>query len=417
MFGGKAADGTYLSDMWILRAYNDVIQQSGAHWSGFGNGKLTTGTNASGAGVTVQYMTKCATAIAAPPSGPGSSTSGTPGSPTTTGGGGGGSPNPTDTQGHTNNPVTNLYDTSTTHKALAAVSVALVLPAIVLYRLSLPPVSPIGSNQDHKIGYFYLGGVTAVAAFALGIVGLATAFTSLKYTASALALAKRASDSPPNLPTAHSRAGLALFVVLYGIVPALILFVVFFNRHDEASSRGGRVRKTSNEVAEKQGLYHNRGASPVSQPATEPSDPTATPASPRVRSWGSISLGRFSLGHGRHSSESAVERASSPSARSFEVTNRPARARHTSANSLAAISDPRPTHMPRNLSSMSWFERRRSVGAVVSLICLDSRRVLDLSFFSCRLNLTMPSPSSITAHNAHQPRALPSSRCRAPGDL
>ena len=53
VFGGRDENNNYLSELWILRAYNGVIQSSGEHWSGYGDGKLTTGTNATGAGVTI----------------------------------------------------------------------------------------------------------------------------------------------------------------------------------------------------------------------------------------------------------------------------------------------------------------------------------------------------------------------------
>lgn len=346
--------------MWILRAYNGIVSQSGQHWDGFGDGKLTTGTNATGAGVTVQYMTRCAVALASSPtSSTGSGSTGSTQSPTSTGG----QPGPSQTQGSPAPTVTNLYDTSTTHKVLAPVSVALVFPALVLYRLALPSISSAG--QARPIAFFYLFGLVALAAEALGIAGLATAFTSLTYTASAIV--KR--STPQSLTTAHGRAGLALFIGMYGIVPLLIIAVLFKNRSDNDESNGhGRVRRTSNDIAEKLGLYHHRGASPVSPPPDKADPPASKPQSgTRVRSWGSATLSRFSLGHGRRSSESVVDQESSPSTHSFEVTNRPGRPRRASANSLAAISDPRPSLSPHNLSDMSWLARRRSPGAMVSI--------------------------------------------------
>ncbi|KIP07035.1 hypothetical protein PHLGIDRAFT_71712, partial [Phlebiopsis gigantea 11061_1 CR5-6] len=121
VYGGRDANGTYLNELWVLRAYNGSVTSSGQHWSGFGNGKLEGGPNASGQGVNITYLTSCATQVAqgsGTTSGSGSSSS----SPTSTG-------SPSATSGPTPSATFNRFDTSTIHKSLAPVSVALILPA------------------------------------------------------------------------------------------------------------------------------------------------------------------------------------------------------------------------------------------------------------------------------------------------
>ncbi len=351
VFGGRDASGQYLSEIWLLRAYNAILTESSQHWSGFGDGKLQTGANATGEGVTVGYMTDCATLLrqATPP---GSSTT----NPSSTSGS---NPSQTNVPESNNTPApVSLYDTSTVHKALAPVSVALFFPAFVLYRLSLPSVTS-RNIPSSRGSYLHLGWVVADTALALGVAGLATAFTSLAYTAS---LVKR--SPPQNLATAHGKAGLALFLGLYGLI-LLFIFISVLRRHSrERDDSPSRLRKTSNELGEKLGLYTHRGASPAPPSSEFPA--TIEEPQPRVRSWGSLALGPFSIGHGRRSSDSAIEPAVSPSSTSFEVTNRPNRARHASANNLAAFADPRPSLTPRNLSDMSWLDRRRSLNTTVS---------------------------------------------------
>lgn len=362
VFGGRDANGNYLSELWVLRAYNGVIQSSDEHWSGYGDGTLTTGTNATGAGVTVKFMTQCASAISSPSSTTTSSSGGTGSTPTSSSSGG--QPSPTNSQAPGSTPTTNPYDTSTTHKVLAPVSAALVFPAIVFHRLSQPYISSNGQTNP-KTRFVYLAGVVALASLALGIAGLAIAFTSLTHTAVS-SIVKR--STPENLATAHGRAGLAFWIGLYGLVPILIAINLLVDRHNAANEQQpSRLRRASNEFAEKLGLYQHRGASPVSPPADIPPPTASTPRfHSRVRSWGGATLSRFSLGHARHSSEASavIDGASSPSSNSFEVINRPQRTRHYSGNSLAAFSDPRPSLSPQNLSDTSWM--RRSPGPSVS---------------------------------------------------
>lgn len=350
VFGGRDASGNYLNDVWILRAYNGTITQSNQRWSGFKDGTLQTGVDADGEGVTVQYMTKCASSKSVP-----SQT----GSPDAT------SSNTPDPSGTGQPSLASPYDTSVVHKILAPVSVALVLPAVFIYRLSTPSVvSP--QLLEHRMALFYLSVIVAFAAFGVGIGGLASAFTSISYSAS---LVKRSGSL--NLTTAHGRAGLALFAGLYILIPVLFVISACTRRRSQNSVVGetsttGRPRTNSNETAEKLGPYPNRVGSPLptSNGILEDQAPSLPPE-PRqpARSWNSLSPWPLSRGAGRRSSESALDAASSPSTlRSFEVTNRPTRVRHASANSLAALSDPRVPQPQRNFSDMSW---RRSITTVV----------------------------------------------------
>ena len=65
IFGGRDVNGTYLSDVWILRAYNATLTKTNATWSGF-QGSLQSGADANGQGVTVQYLSQCAAGLKMP---------------------------------------------------------------------------------------------------------------------------------------------------------------------------------------------------------------------------------------------------------------------------------------------------------------------------------------------------------------
>jgi hypothetical protein len=351
VFGGQDASGNYLNEVWLLRAYNGVISHSDQHWSGYGNGNLQTGVNANGQGVTVSYMSNCASFIGKnpPTTSTPSTSSAQPSSPT-------GVPSTSSVPGSNNLQAFNPYDTSTTHKILAPVSIAVALPAILLYRLSTAPSNAIG-----KPGLMFLAGSLASSAFAIGIAGLTTAFTSIVY---APTLAKR--SSVPTLPTSHSRASVALFIAFYLLSVAVLCMAIWQRWRSRETPNSGikRTRTLSNDLAEKAGLYQNRAASPG------PPDQTA-PALLRPRSGDYLNAWPFfGFGHaGRQSTESGTTRddhTPSPSAHSFEVVNRPARARHASAHSLAAFSDPRSTSTsPHNLADMSWSFPPRSASRLV----------------------------------------------------
>ena len=248
------------------------------------------------------------------------------------------------------------------HKTLGAVSVALFLPAVTFYRISQPAVSAIRLT-DRNLASMYLGIVVGVAAYALGIVGLATAFTSITTVSP---IAKRALTSL-HLQTAHGKAGLALFACLYGLVPLLQLLALAMRRCGSPRDREpADVRIRADSTLEKLSM-NGRAASPSarSEPASQ-SQEEPKEGKRRIRSWAGI--GTWAGITGRRSNDTATvadDPTHTPSQRSFEVVNRPIRQRRMSANSLAAFSDPRPSHHPRNLSDMSWLDPRRSNSGMV----------------------------------------------------
>ncbi|PCH41163.1 hypothetical protein WOLCODRAFT_137227 [Wolfiporia cocos MD-104 SS10] len=344
IFGGVDADGNYLSDVWVLRAYDGQLTQSNQTWSGYGSGTLAGGVNATGEGVTVQYMTSCASAL----NPKATETSAYVPTATATG--------PSSPSSTSTSPPTTKYDTSVIHKALSPISVALVMPAVIFSRLAMPSVGqPAGSGG----GLLFASVLLGLAAYALGIAGIATSFTSI---VSVQTLTKRSSLSNI-LKTGHGKAGLALFIAFYGLLPLIFAITACWRRGTrdpaikESKMVDGRPRLNSNETAEKEGLFSSRVGSPLRRSADgyPPAESRPSESRPRVRSWGG--LGSLAMS-GRRSNDSEQTAALSSPSRSFEVTNRPARTRRASGNSLAAFSDPRPSGTPRNLSDLSWFDRR-----------------------------------------------------------
>ncbi len=307
----------------------------------------------------MEYLPQCATSKGSPSS----PTSGSPsGSPTS--GNDNNNPGNNPGGGNQSTTTTSRYNTSTLHKSLAAVSVALFFPALAFYRLSAPPVSS-ARPMESNVGIMYLGIMVGVAAYALGIVGLATAFTSISEVSTPVA--KRAISSL-HLQTPHSKAGLALFAGLYGLVPLLQLVALCLRGPDSRENEQLESRNRADSTLEK--LSENgRATSPSQRSEPAMSQSAEGTGKSRIRSWAGI--GTWAGMSGRRSNDSSAidEQAHTPSKRSFEVVNRPTRQRRASGNSLAAFSDPRPTHRPRNLSDMSWLDPRRSTSGMV---CISS---------------------------------------------
>ncbi|KDQ64488.1 hypothetical protein JAAARDRAFT_166786 [Jaapia argillacea MUCL 33604] len=359
IFGGRDASGNYLSDIWLLRAYNGSITQSNGTWSGFGGGNLQTGVDANGQGVTVQYMTRCAVALTTSSSSPTSSSH----------------PGATQT-GSTYYPPTQQFDTSFTHKLLAPLSIGVIFAAVLLYRVSLPSTSANQASRRHGIP-FYVSIAAGLAAYGMGLVGLVFSFTSIKSLAT---MSKRAASPSQHLQTAHGRAGLALFIGLYGVIPILALFSVLRNSRGRRGAINSvdraqeRVRTDSDETGEK--LVQTTQTEPPNSPPPSSAGPSP-PASPRPRlhSWGGASLfpGLRASQMERKSSDSALESVSTTGPqKAFEVVNRPTRVRHPSGHSLAAFTSEsghyqRVPVTPRSLGDLSWLDRRRSVNVVGEL--------------------------------------------------
>jgi hypothetical protein len=353
IFGGQDSSGNYLSDMWVLRAYGASVTQSGQQWSGFGSGNLQTGVNANGAGVSIQYITTCAKAIGSPQfSSPTGSVHGSPTNP----------PSSSSTSfpfaGHSY-----PFDTSSIHKSLTPISLALLLPTVIFYRLSLPPTS--GPPLKLSFGLRYASVLILIAAYGAGLAGLVSSFTSI--STSGMSLSRRAATSNKILKTAHGQVGLALFIALYALIP--LFFLASFLRWRLFASpreivgkiRAERSRADSSDTAEKLNSFRtaaNTSQQGVVRPPATPSSPGHTPSRKHIGFW-------FRSKDVKASSETASE-SESPVQRTFEVVNRPTRTRHPSSGTPTFYEHAhRSSTVPRNLSELSWLERRRSVNVMV----------------------------------------------------
>ena len=341
MFGGQDTNGTYLSEVWLLRAYNGVITGSGdKSWGGFGNGQLQSGPNASGAGVTNTYMDTCATLLS-PDALPPSSTASF-------------GPSPTSSQGPSN-VIVHPYNVSIIHKILAPLSIALVLPVILVYRLSSPSLkSPLASPSS-----VFILLIPGFLIFGLGIAGLITSFTSISYDPS---LVKRA-ESPLYLQTGHGIAGVALAAVFYIVVPLFFLFSLLMRqRSDERNS-------LSQDEAEKLAA---RSPAPSMLILDGALDHQPSPNHSRSHSSaGLLQFWRRSTDRSRSSDTdgdefSARDPPSSQQSKGFEVVNRPKNAPTASSHGMGFIDRGRTgARTPMRLGEISWLSRRRMVNTMV----------------------------------------------------
>lgn len=331
VFGGRDASGTYLPEVWILRAYSAAVTPSNSTWDGFGNGQLQTGPNATGTGVRNKILTECATSV---------TPSNTP-SPTGSPGGS----DPGDSDSGSSSSVVQTFEVSFYHKLFAPLSVLLAFPALLLYKLSFPPSSGVTRFPALFI---------SVVAYGIGLAGIITSFTSISRPPSALA--KRSSSSNI-LKTAHGQAGLAMFVGFYGLLPLLHAFSTFFYHWrrvdapltDEPKGSAEKLAATTSAASPSPSLLNpSRSGSPR----------------PRTQSWGPSSLFRHSH-EGRLSSDSESN-LSSPPQRTFEVLNRPPR-RHPDHLTIPSSSGDSSQRSPRGLTEVDWLQRRRSLNAVGEL--------------------------------------------------
>ena len=349
MFGGQDANGKYLSEVWLLRAYNGVITRSNDQsWGEFGNGQLQSGSNASGAGVTNVYMDTCATQIS-PDAPPPSST--TPHGPT---------PTPT-SSGGPNTATAQPYNVSIMHKILAPLSIALVLPVVLVYRLSSPSLgSSLGPSPNPSSVLTLL--IPGFFIFGLGIAGLVTSFTSISHDRS---LVKRAEPSL-YLQTGHGVAGVALAAAFYVAVPAVFLFSLFTrHRRDERNL-------LSQGEPEKIAV---RSPAPSTLILDGTLDHQASPNHSRSQSsTGLLQFWKRSIDRSRSSDADGDEFGvrdppSPPQSRGFEVVNRAKNAQRTSSHSMNGTTDHGPGHRgartPMRLGEISWLNRRRMVNSVV----------------------------------------------------
>ncbi|KAJ7179146.1 hypothetical protein C8R46DRAFT_941643, partial [Mycena filopes] len=339
VFGGRDVAGNYLSELWLLRAYNALVTPTNLKWSGFGDGQLQTGVNANGAGVENQFITSGCAAALTP-----SSSASSPSSTST-------STSPPGTGGESNDPTpASSLNTSLLHKLFAPLSVALLLPAFLLFRFTSLSFNS-SSNRALPRPWFYASGLLALAGYGLGVAGIATSFTTISSSDAA---------QPVTLSTVHGRAGLALFICLYGLIPLLALIHALTKKHAPLLETNDARKRADSDVTEKD-------RSPRSTHSPSP------PASPRRRthSWGPSSWGKTredSLSIDSGSAEMGDPFNPTPPHRGFEVLNRPARTRRASGSRLGVPL----THMSQGIGSHSlgdldWLNRRRSLTAVGEL--------------------------------------------------
>jgi len=344
VFGGQDVNGKYLSEVWLLRAYNGVITQSGDEtWGGFGNGQLQSGPNANGAGVTNMYMDTCATQISSAPS------------PTTSHG-------PTTPTGTPNTAIAaDPYDVSIVHKISAPLSIALVFPVILVYRISSPSLkSSLEPSPGRSSVFIFL--VPCFGIFGLGIAGLITSFTSISYDPS---LVKRA-ESTLHLQTGHGIAGVVLAAAFYAAVPIVFLFSLRTRHlsdgqnslsHDEAEKLAARSPAPSTLILEG---HIDRQSSP---------NHSRSQSSTGLLQFWKRSMDRSGLSDAE-GDEFGVRNPPSPrQSRGFEVVNRPKNAQRASSHSMSGLLDHNVgragPHAPMRLGEVSWLSRRRMVNTVV----------------------------------------------------
>ncbi|KAF7332199.1 hypothetical protein MKEN_00100900 [Mycena kentingensis (nom. inval.)] len=322
VFGGEDETGEFLDEVWVLRAYNGLASPSHPKWSGFGDGTLQSGINARGTGVTNTFVSNCAVAIAPPP--PTSSADPTP-------------PSNSDPTPPANFTVT--FDASIVHKSFAPVSLALLLPSLLMYRHSSLFFNSVQPPLSRAMCYFSL--VLAGVGYGLGVAAIATSFTS--------------TTAPRHLGSTHGRAGLALFILLYGFVPLMAVLPYARRSRQSVATQNHDSRKSADsDVSEKERL-------PPS--AHSPSPPASTTRRKQQSSWRrNIREDSMSVDSGETGDWQQTSSATAP--RSFEVLNRPARTRRASTSQQAWTS---PTPSSQSPADMEWMNRRRSLTIVGEL--------------------------------------------------
>ncbi|KAG8966018.1 hypothetical protein FRC03_012661 [Tulasnella sp. 419] len=223
IFGGKDIEtGELSNELWLLRAYDATIQSSDDEWFGYGNGQLQGGLSATGTGVKVSFLSQCADPIA----GTTTSTSAAPG-PTSSG-----PPTLSIT------PHVSVFDTSPIHRIISPVSIAIFLFSVLLFRSSSGPSATL------NILPMAIASLLGVVAYVVGIVGFGVAVSRNADGSSASssnlrtrAVANNNSSSTKFLGTSHSRASLALFIILYGLLPILGLATWLVGRHRRRPQR------------------------------------------------------------------------------------------------------------------------------------------------------------------------------------
>lgn len=381
VFGGQDINGTYLNDVWLLRSYHASLSQSNANWSGFGDGTLSTGVQASGSGVTIQYLTSCASAIGTAPT---SSSTSSPASPTS-------SASPGDAS------VGFQFDTSRSHKILSPVSLAVLLPSVLVFRLS----NPSRQRHNYRKDLLWSSGLFALVVYVTGIVGIIQAFTTITNTGRSLT---KRSSSDTLLKTGHGKAALAFFIMLYALLPILIYMQGRKLKSSNAKNDNPTIAPSRPILVTRKDSEETGFSGPATPGQEKLVKPTrAASSSPDLTSNGAAmestrqqrrsrtrSLFSGNMWPGlwskeqqeRPSFESTGHESSAGHApiRSFEVVNRANRIRRISTNGLNGQStegghtlhSAQPS-VARSLSDLDWLNRRQNVGACVgtSALCLE----------------------------------------------
>ncbi|KAG6880048.1 hypothetical protein C0992_007365 [Termitomyces sp. T32_za158] len=347
VFGGQDSSGNLLSEMWLLRAYNGLVSPSQNSWSGFGDGHLQTGIDANGAGVSVKYMSQCASEIIQTPSTTSHSTASASSSkvPSSTKPAGPSSSGPS-----SSGPSSSGFNTSVVHKALSPVSLAILQAAFLLFRFSFP----LDYRGVYRVQAIYNLAVLLILAYGSGIAGLAIAFISISSQ-------DPSHEGSLHLRTGHGISGMIFFALLYVALPGLLLLYVYSiqarvheSAHDPESEKEKPPRTLSPELLQNDDWPSSRSAPQSIRLAP------SSPSSPRHRtnSWGPSSV-MYHSRESRVSSDSDSIRSPSPK-RGFEVVNRPLRIRRTSL-----LGVPTADGAQERLREMNWLQRRRSLNTVV----------------------------------------------------
>ncbi|KAG9040174.1 hypothetical protein FRB95_000103 [Tulasnella sp. JGI-2019a] len=389
IFGGKdVTTGQLTNEMWILRAYNDAVQSSSQHWGGYGNGVLQSGINATGTGVTTQFLSSCAERLS-------------PISSTTTTSQPSAGPTSLPTPVSVPKDSQSLLDHSPVNQYLSPLSIGLLLAAILLFRASsCSCVTPLLTRTASR--FCSMSGLMLVSAYATGIAGFALG--AKESTRQQIATSRRrsvnASTSGSFVSTAHGKVALVLFIVLYVLIPVWGIVLVLTRRraprlpessetrpslqdHRKDTDETAIVASGSAAAAEKERHTENsedssaillheknngRASRDRSPPPAEEDEGEEFPIGGRARS--SRTSGLFSNPISSYRPPKQSQTAASPAASStappspeitpkFEVVNRPTR---TSLHQASQPSLFAGTHMSRNPSDISWLAKRRSIG-------------------------------------------------------
>ena len=261
-------------------------------------------------------------------------------------------PEPTSGSGSTNSATSSTYNASLLHKLLTPLSLVILLPILLFFR-STKTTGEVGLTPERRV-FMVISVILAFGAYGVGVAGFVLSFTTISTTSFA---------QNPHLKTAHGIVGLALFLVLYGLVPFIYLASALLGYHPSVSGRG----QSSEVVPISMGTNEKSDALPPQGRLSPSVHNTSPPSSPRQRtqSWDAFNALRPSTDEGLSNDSTA----SATPQRGFEVLNRPNRSRKASgtwptSDNTPGLSQTLPT--TRALGEIDWLLRRRAVHAVVT---------------------------------------------------